>query len=1228
MRYRLTAAAALVLALSACHKDQTRGVDGTPVAPDSIDFGLVPVNGRRVLPIPVTNTGAIAVTLQDSRADEPFGVSALPDAPVDPGDSRDVTVVFNPIAAGEVNGTVTLLSNSLVAPAVEVKVHGIAYQADLALAPTRLDFGNVNVGAAATLSFVVSNRSPVPLAPVVEPTELRSDFNSSPTGDLGPLLPSGSSTVTVTFTPSVAGPATSGLVVTCAVCPNRQIELAGVGVAVAPPPPPPPPPGALTVTPLALTFVAQAPNAPAAQQVQLRNTGGQALTWAGTDDDPGVTLGSTGGTLQPGVATTIDVTVAGQPAAGHRPATATFDAGTAGKKVVALDITFTSAPPPPPPPALLAVTPLLLSFTAQIPNAPSAQSLSISNAGGVTLSWVGSSGDTAVTLAPASGSLDGGKSAFATVSVTAQAVAGKRTSTLLIDGGAAGQKTVTLDIEFTSAPPAPECTLSVSPALVDFGTLKAGQSARRTVTYSNTGTGTCFVQLPYRAAGTDDSLQVDGLVAFNLQPGDSKPFTAHFDPVAATAREVSGQLIAVSNDKVNSPTTVSLRGATEAPPPPPPPPGVLVVTPLLLTFTAQVPNTPSSQQVQLRNTGGTALAWNGTDDDANVTLGTTSGTLAPGAAATVDVSVAGQPTAGHRVSHATFAAGTAGSATVTLDLTFTAAPPPPPPPAQLVVTPLVLNFKAQIPAAPPTQSISISNAGGVALSWTGSSSDAAVAVAPASGTLNGGKGQFAAVSVAAQPFAETRTSTLVINAGTAGQATVVLNIVFTDPPPPPPPPQYGTSVWPKWHHDNTNSGLSQIDTSKWKGVKAWKAQIGPPVACIRDNRTGQVTRCGTNVSSPTLDGDGHVIQLAGDGTVYLFDRDDGHTRWSQMTAPPWISGQEGTPTVVKDGSIFQMTAGESCTVGHPCTAQFYKLNGKNGNILWSNQDSVGGDCGREKCDGYDSCPAIDSDGTLYEADDDRGTIDVFDQSGNPLGKIDLSPRDDIETLGGALAPDSIGYWSANGRLWALGPTSQYWSLGAPEIDPTADFPPRANSHNVKSGTLVTVSGLVIYTYEKASSNGDVTTRIWAYKAGKTKPTKPVWMTQLGPTKPRPGLTPGGGLPADDYDAIHYRAGITSAAVGPEGFIYVGHVDGLYQLNPINGHMNWGYGMGSVVSSPAVGKDGTVYVGSSDGLLYGINPDRTTKGVFRTDGQVNSSPAIGADGTVYIASDDGYVYAVK
>src|SRR5512140_1974634 len=131
------------------------------------------------------------------------------------------------------------------------------------------------------------------------------------------------------------------------------------------------------------------------------------------------------------------------------------------------------------------------------------------------------------------------------------------------------------------------------------------------------------------------------------------------------------------------------------------------------------------------------------------------------------------------------------------------------------------------------------------------------------------------------------------------------------------------------------------------------------------------------------------------------------------------------------------------------------------------------------------------------------------------------------------------------------------------------------------------------------------------------------MVSLGPAEPKAGLTPGGGLPADYADSLHYRSGITSPAVGPDGTIYVGHCDGLYALNPDTGKYKWGVGMAEVVSSPAVGKDGTVYVGSADGKLRAITPSGDEKWSKKTGGQLNSSPAIGADGTVYAMSDDGY-----
>ncbi len=105
---------------------------------------------------------------------------------------------------------------------------------------------------------------------------------------------------------------------------------------------------------------------------------------------------------------------------------------------------------------------------------------------------------------------------------------------------------------------------------------------------------------------------------------------------------------------------------------------------------------------------------------------------------------------------------------------------------------------------------------------------------------------------------------------------------------------------------------------------------------------------------------------------------------------------------------------------------------------------------------------------------------------------------------------------------------------------------------------------------------------------------------------------------------------SSPAVGPDGTIYVGCVDGfLYALNPLNGGEKWRFNaLGFITSSPAIGADGTIYVGSSAGILFAINPENgTRRWAFTAGDRIDSSPAIAADGTIYFGSDDQNLYAV-
>lgn len=105
---------------------------------------------------------------------------------------------------------------------------------------------------------------------------------------------------------------------------------------------------------------------------------------------------------------------------------------------------------------------------------------------------------------------------------------------------------------------------------------------------------------------------------------------------------------------------------------------------------------------------------------------------------------------------------------------------------------------------------------------------------------------------------------------------------------------------------------------------------------------------------------------------------------------------------------------------------------------------------------------------------------------------------------------------------------------------------------------------------------------------------------------------------------------SSPAVGPDGTIYIGGVDGkLYALNPANGLNIWDRQLaGFVGSSPAIGSDGTIYVGASDSRLYAFHPNGDDRWKFQTGDVVDCSPAIASDGTIYVGSNDRNVYAIS
>ncbi len=104
--------------------------------------------------------------------------------------------------------------------------------------------------------------------------------------------------------------------------------------------------------------------------------------------------------------------------------------------------------------------------------------------------------------------------------------------------------------------------------------------------------------------------------------------------------------------------------------------------------------------------------------------------------------------------------------------------------------------------------------------------------------------------------------------------------------------------------------------------------------------------------------------------------------------------------------------------------------------------------------------------------------------------------------------------------------------------------------------------------------------------------------------------------------------ISSPAVGTDGTVYVGALDGKLYAVDKKGKKKWMFDTKEkVYSSPAIGADGTVYIGSGV-KLYAVAPDGSPKWAFEAGGVINSTAAIGADGTLYVECENGKLYALK
>ena len=240
---------------------------------------------------------------------------------------------------------------------------------------------------------------------------------------------------------------------------------------------------AIAVAPSSVQFAyAVGGTVPSAQSIQITNSGGGTLSWSASTSAPWLNVSTPSGTAPSTVSLSISPASLG---AGSYTGSVQISAAGASNSPVAVAVTLTVAAAP----ASLAVSPQTLTFNYTVGAAvPVAQSVSITNSGGGTLSWMAAASANWLTVAPASGT------APATLSVSvssASLTAGTYTATVQITAAGASGSPASVGVTLAVQAPAAAFTVALSTAgQVEPFAAQSIVSAYGTNLATNTGSAT------------------------------------------------------------------------------------------------------------------------------------------------------------------------------------------------------------------------------------------------------------------------------------------------------------------------------------------------------------------------------------------------------------------------------------------------------------------------------------------------------------------------------------------------------------------------------------------------------------------------------------------------------------------------------------------------------------------------------------------------------------------
>lgn len=382
----------------------------------------------------------------------------------------------------------------------------------------------------------------------------------------------------------------------------------------------------MSLAPANLSFAAQMGDLPpAGKAVSLQNTGAINLDWSASTDQSWCHVGPPSGNLAPGVSTSLTVTVDAPSNVGTFNCNVTVSSTVSPSQSMTVSYTVSAATP-----ATVSLSPSSFIFSGVSGgSAPTGQALSVKNTGVGNLTWYATLNQAWCHISPSSGIVSPGSSAVAMVTVDTPTNVGSFNCSATITGPNTTNGPQNSGVTYNVTVPLSATMVLSNNSFVFSAVVSGAAPAGQPLTIRNSGKAA----LNWTATANQAWCRVSPSSG-SLLPGATATATVSVDAPFGGGAYNCGINVSAPNT-TNSPQAVSaVYNVTNTPT------AIVSLSPTSFQFLASSGGgAPSAQILSVRNVGNANLNWSSASSQPWCHISPSSGTVAPGGSAGVNVSV-------------------------------------------------------------------------------------------------------------------------------------------------------------------------------------------------------------------------------------------------------------------------------------------------------------------------------------------------------------------------------------------------------------------------------------------------------------------------------------------------------------------------------------------------------------------------------------------------------------